>query len=309
MNGNLISYFGPLATVLLAVATQAVAGTVRIQEDGMDMIALSNRFGSLTVSLRGAQVRSYKPAGMAEDLLFVPKTTTLEGTKDDRGGIPVCWPWFGRNGEPGTESHGFARYSRFEVRGQKETSEGTTLTLGLKPTDETRKVWPYDFDLEYTIRLGVTLDLSLRTRNTDARPVKITEGLHPYWRVSDRNKVRVDGLDGCMYCFADVSQVADQTWKGAFVPNGHYDHVFTLAKREQTITDTGWDRTVVLRGSGYSKIVIWTPEGQFENFTAEEALHFVCVEPATLFRPDAYTLAPGAEHVLSVSISVAQSQK
>ena len=109
MNDNRISYFGPLATVLLAVATQAVASTVRIQEDGMDMIALSNRFGSLTVSLRGAQVRSYKPVGMAEDLLFEPKTTTLEGTKDDRGGIPVCWPWFGRNGEPGTESHGFAR--------------------------------------------------------------------------------------------------------------------------------------------------------------------------------------------------------
>jgi len=275
----------------------------------MDMIALSNRFGTATVSLRGAQIRSYKPAGMAEDVLFAPKTTTLEGTKDDRGGIPVCWPWFGRNGEPGTESHGFARYSRFEVRGQKETADGTILTLGLKPMDETRKVWPYDFDLEYTIRLGATLDLSLRTRNTDARSVKITEGLHPYWRVSDRRQVRVDGLDGCPYCFADVSQVADQTWQGTFVPDRHFDHVFTLAKREQTITDAGWGRTVVMRGSGYSKIVIWTPEGQFENFTAEEALHFVCVEPATLFRPDAYTLAPGAEHVLSVSIAVAQSQK
>lgn len=293
-----------MSALAAVAAVQAVANVALIQEDGMDMIMLSNRFGSLKVSLRGAQVRSYKPAGMAEDVLFVPKTTTLEGTKDDRGGIPVCWPWFGRNGEPGTESHGFARYSRFEVRGQKETADGTTLTLGLKPTDETRKVWPYDFDLEYAIRLGATLDLSLRTRNTDARPVKITEGLHPYWRVSDRNKVRVDGLDGCLYCFADVSQVADQTWKGTFVPNGHYDHVFTLAKREQTITDTGWNRTVVMRGSGYSKIVIWTPEAAFENLTAEDALHFVCVEPATLFRPDSYTLAPGEEHVLSVSITV-----
>lgn len=270
----------------------------------MDMIALTNRFGALKVSLRGAQVRSYKSAGMAEDVLFAPKTMTLAGTKDDRGGIPVCWPWFGRNGEPGTESHGFARYSFFEVRGQQETDDGTTLVLGLKPTDETRKVWPYEFDLEYTIRLGATLDLSLRTRNTDARPVKITEGLHPYWRVSDRRKVRVDGLDGCQYCFADVSQVADQTWKGTFVPDRHFDHVFTLAKREQTITDAGLGRTVVLRGRGYSKIVIWTPEGQFENLSAEDALHFVCVEPATLFRPDAYTLAPGEEHVLSVSIAV-----
>ena len=291
-------------------AVQAVADVARIQEDGMDVMVLSNRFGTATVSLRGAQVRSYKPAGMCEDVLFGPKTMAFEGTKDNRGGIPVCWPWFGRNGEPGSKPHGFARYSLFEIRGQKETDDGTILTLGLKPTDETRKVWPYDFDLEYTIRLGATLDLSLRTRNTDARPVKITEGLHPYWRVSDRRKVRVDGLDGCPYCFADVSQVADQTWKGTFVPDGHFDHVFTLAKHEQTITDAGWGRTVVMRGSGYSKIVIWTPDafqaGQFENLSPEDILHFVCVEPATLFRPDAYTLAPGEEHVLSVTIAARQ---
>jgi len=240
MNSKCVSFSMSLVAVLLAGTTQAVAGTACIKENGMDMIALSNRFGTATVSLRGAQVRSYKPAGMAEDVLFAPKTTTLEGTKDDRGGIPVCWPWFGRNGEPGTESHGFARYSRFEVRGQKESDDGTTLTLGLKPTSETRKVWPYDFDLEYTIRLGATLDLSLRTRNTDARPVKITEGLHPYWRVSDRRKVRVDGLDSCPYCFADVSQVADQTWKGTFVPDRHLGPDDRLA-RQRLLEDRDLD--------------------------------------------------------------------
>ena len=62
-----------------------------------------------------------------------------------------------------------------------------------------------------------------------------------------------------------------------------------------------------MRGTGYSKIVIWTPEtfkaGQFENLDPEDKLRFVCVEPATLFRPDAYTLAPGEEHVLAVSIA------
>lgn len=274
----------------------------------MDVIVLSNRFGSVAVSPRGAQVRSYKPAGMTEDVLFVPKTMAFDGTKDNRGGVPVCWPWFGRNGEPGSQPHGFARYSLFEVRGQAEAADCTSLVLGLRPTDETRKAWPYEFDLEYTIRLGATLDLSLRTRNTDTRPVKITEGLHPYWRVSDRRKVRVDGLDGCPYCFADVSQTADKTWNGAFVPDGHFDHVFTLSRHEQAIVDAGWGRTVVMRGSGYSKIVIWTPDafqaGQFENLSPEDILHFVCMEPATLFRPDAYTLAPGEEHVLSVSIAV-----
>ena len=278
----------------------------------MDMMVLSNRYGSVTVSLKGAQIRSYRPAGIKEDLLYAPKSMAFDGTKLNHGGIPVCWPWFGRNGEPGSATHGFARHSLFEVRKQTETDDATTLVLGLRPTDETRKVWPYDFDLEYTIRLGATLDLALRTKNTDARPVKITEGLHPYWRVSDRRRVRVNGLDGCPYCFADVSQVADRTWKGTFVADGHFDHVFTLGPRELTIADDGWGRTVTLRGQGYSKIVIWTPEafkaGELENLDPADLLRFVCVEPATLFRPDAYTLAPGGEHVLSVTISASASR-
>ena len=77
---------------------------------------------------------------------------------------------------------------------------------------------------------------------------------------------------------------------------------------ELTIADDGWGRTVTMRGEGYSKIVIWTPgpfkAGENENLDPADMLRFVCVEPATLFRPDAYTLAPGAEHVLSVSIAV-----
>ena len=296
------------AVIAVAASMQVDGGVCRSQEDGMDMMEISNKFGSVTLSLMGAQIRSYRPAGMKEDLLFAPKSMAIDGTKHVHGGIPVCWPWFGRNGEPGSVSHGFARTSLFEVRKQAETDDATTLVLGLRPTDETRKVWPYDFDLEYTIRLGATLDLFLRTKNTDARPVKITEGLHPYWRVSDRRRVRVDGLDGCPYCFADVSQVADKKWKGTFVPDGHFDHVFTLGPRALTIADDGWGRTVTMRGEGYSKIVIWTPgpfkAGENENLDPADMLNFVCVEPATLFRPDAYTLAPGKEHVLSVSIGV-----
>lgn len=285
---------------LTIAAMQAVAGVSHIQEDGMDIMVLSNRFGSVSVALHGAQIRSYHPAGLAEDLLFCPK-----GRTDGFGGIPVCWPWFGRNGAPGSKPHGFARDSLFEVRQTVEADDVSTLVLGLKPTDETRKAWPYDFDLEYSIRLSETLELALRTRNTDTRPVTITEGLHPYWLVSDRRQVRVDGLDGSPYCFADVSQVSDKTWKGTFVPDGHFDHVFTISSREQTIHDEGWKRRVSLCGQGYSKIVIWMPDDkQAKQFAldSDEMLRFVCVEPATLFRLDAYTLPPSSEHVLKVKI-------
>ena len=88
----------------------------------MDMMEISNKFGSVTLSLMGAQIRSYRPAGMKEDILFAPKTMAIDGTKHVHGGIPVCWPWFGRNGEPGSVSHGFARTSLYEVRTTRRRS-------------------------------------------------------------------------------------------------------------------------------------------------------------------------------------------
>ena len=90
------------AAIAVAALMQADGGVSRSQEDGMDMMVLSNKYGSVTVSLMGAQIRSYRPAGMKEDLLFAPKTMAIDGTKHVHGGIPVCWPWFGRNGEPGS---------------------------------------------------------------------------------------------------------------------------------------------------------------------------------------------------------------
>ena len=86
------------AAIAVAALMQADGSVCRSQEDGMDMMVLSNKYGSVTVSLMGAQIRSYRPAGMKEDVLFAPKTMAIDGTKHVHGGIPVCWPWFGRNG-------------------------------------------------------------------------------------------------------------------------------------------------------------------------------------------------------------------
>ena len=84
---------GLAAAALVAVAAGADARISGYKENNdMDMIALSNKNGSATVSLRGAHIRSYRPAGMDHDLLFNPKVTSFDGTMHNHGGIPVCWP-------------------------------------------------------------------------------------------------------------------------------------------------------------------------------------------------------------------------
>ena len=278
------------------------------EEKTTGLVRLENRYGRLEVSLKGAQIRSYAPAGVGE-VLYRPKAMDFSGATENRGGIPVCWPWFGRNGEPGSQAHGYARHSDFAFGGVRRFNDGTLeLTLELRPTPENLKLWPHEVELDYRITLGPKLVLELETRNAGKESVVITEGVHPYWAVSDRRQVKVDGLDGLRYCFADESTVDDRTWKGSFVPDGHFDHVFRLKGGPVVISDSGNGRRITLQGTGYSKLVIWTPapfaDGDFENLSSADMSGFVCVEPATLFRPDAYSLAPGARHVMHVEIGV-----
>ena len=291
-------------SLLFAVAGCVLAGEALAVDEPIEIV--SNAFGRIEYTLRGAQIRSWRTADGVERL-FRPRDMTFRGIADNRGGIPVCWPWFGMNGEKGAKPHGFARYTMFRQVRAEETKDGSARTLVLSPSPELHRIWPYDCELEYTMTLGRDLRLKLVTRNCGTNDAWITEGLHPYWKVGDRRKVTVTGLEGLPYCFADLGREATAKWRGTFVPAVHYDHVFWRGDRAVTIADSEWGREIRISGSGYNKYVIWTPAefkaGDFENLMPEDMYGFVCVEPATLFRPDGYSLRPGESHTMEVVFS------
>ena len=60
---------------------------------------------------------------------------------DHRGGVPVCFPQFSDFGP--LAQHGFARNSAFEVL----EATGDSVSLVLRSSEESRKLWPHDFEL------------------------------------------------------------------------------------------------------------------------------------------------------------------
>ncbi|MBR1870336.1 MAG: D-hexose-6-phosphate mutarotase [Kiritimatiellae bacterium] len=277
---------------------------------GFPIVAMACQYGSVRLSLYGAHVLDYRPTGHAP-VLFMSKATNLAPGTAIRGGIPVCWPWFGRCGEPGSGAHGFARKSAWQVTGTEYSEEESTIRLRLVSTDETRKLWPHDFVLDYTLTLSMKLTLSLKTSNTGADAFSITEGFHPYFRVMERDHVTVRGLDGCEFCDARVTDVADRTWTGDLRVTDAFDHVFTTHKNEFALLDPDLKRAIAMVSLHNKKLIVWNPgpvkEGDFENLAPDEYRNFVCVEPATLFRPDAITIPPGQTHELIAAIqSVAE---
>ena len=270
---------------------------------GYPEAVISNRYGAAEIALCGANVKSYRPTGHSP-VLFFPKFDEYARGKEVHGGMPLCWPWFGKSGEPGSKSHGFARACVFEVRATNYTEEITEITLGLKSDENTKSLWNYDFDLEYKISVSMKLNLTLTTTNTGDREFVLTEGFHPYFKVMDRNRCEVRGVAG--HSFIDARDMSNQVFTSEFVTNTEADHVVTLPeepKHEFVLMDNGMKRAIGIVSTGNKKLVIWNPGPgvSLYDLQPDDWQHFLCVEPATLWRDDGFILPPGQKHTLEAA--------
>ena len=79
-------------------------------------ISIQNKSATAIISLYAGQVLSFKPHSEAEDLLFLSQKAFYEDGRAIRGGIPVCWPWFGSNFKGcDLPDHGFVRNGLWDV--------------------------------------------------------------------------------------------------------------------------------------------------------------------------------------------------
>ena len=262
------------------------------------------KYGSAEIALLGANVLSYRPTGHSP-VIFRPAKRDYNRGDSFHGGIPVCWPQFGNRFSKDLPQHGFARKMVFEVRGTEYSEEMTEIRLGLKSDDETRKLWPHDFDLEYTVSVSMKLNLKLVTKNTGLAPFDFSCGLHPYFLLRERDAAVVKGLDGTTF-FNGLTGTPDEVQAGDLKVDHEVDHIFNLPaapKHEFAILDPGLRRAIALVSSGNTKTVVWNPgpEGKLPDFDPDDWRKFVCVEPVSDW-PGGGTLAPGVSHELLAAI-------
>lgn len=274
---------------------------------GYPNVVIANRYGSAEISLLGANVLSYRPTGHSE-VVFRPAKKDREYNRGDsfHGGVPVCWPQFGNRFSKDLPQHGFARKLVFSVRGTEYSEEKTEVTLGISSDDETRKLWPHDFDLEYKVSVTMKLNLTLTTRNTGTAPFDFSCGFHPYFLLRDRDAVTVKGLASLGF-FNGIDGRPDERQDGDLLMDHATDHIFSLPdapKHETAILDPGLRRAVAMVSSGNTRFVVWNPGAEDEpppDLAPDDWRRFVCVEPVSDW-PGGRTLAPGGEHVLCASI-------
>lgn len=272
-------------------------------DNGYPYLEIQNDCAEAKIVLQGAHLFHYKVKNKPA-LLWVSKMAYFDEGKAIRGGVPICFPWFGKNKENATlPQHGFARTALWKVVLEEEVDESTThIRLQLKPNVDTLEQWPYLFDLYLDITIGNELSIALSATNADTKPFEITAALHTYFSVSDINTVSIKGLDESRYYDALDDSCYKQ--KGDIFIQEEVDRVYL--DPSDTVTLLDGESRVYLQQDGSNSLVVWNPwiekSEQMADMSAEGYRSMVCLETANA-REDARVLNPNETHVLKAVIS------
>jgi len=277
-------------------------------EHGFIYAEINNARAHATISTYSGQLLSYRPKDQQEDLLFVSDKAYYEDGKAIRGGIPVCWPWFGPDPENrGRPAHGFVRNRQWQVSGSESLADGSTkITLSITDNEATRTLWPHPFRLDIEITVGDTLRVELITHNTGNDSITISQALHSYFRIGEISKVSVLGLDGINY-LDKASDFSQKTQLGPIAISGEVDRIYTDVTSDQTINDASLKRQITVASSGCSTIVMWNPwveiAASMADLNDDDYLRMLCVETANA-GPETVTIAAGNTYRLTAEYAI-----
>lgn len=276
--------------------------------DGLIAADITNALGTASLCLQGGHLLSWHPVAAAEPVVWMSPATTFAPQTPIRGGIPICWPWFGAHGsEASFPAHGFARTQPWQVTGSRSLEDGSTeIALSFLPTTNTQTLWPHASRLDMLVNIGESLKIALITRNLGASDFTISEALHTYFHVSDVAQVQVDGLDSVHFHNKAAGWTqGDQTGSIGFA--AEVDRVYIHTSACCTIVDPVLQRRIHINKLGSQSTVVWNPwqarATQMGDLGEDGWKRFVCVESGNAL-DNAVTVPAGQSHTLAVEYRV-----
>jgi glucose-6-phosphate 1-epimerase len=306
---TLYQQFGQLPGITIELHKELIAINVR------------NPQAQATVFLQGAQLSHYQPTGQ-QPVIWCSSLCEYLEAQPLRGGIPVCWPWFGdptKNPDvikqqfpniEGLPAHGLVRGKEWQLD-SVDTSrpEVTVLTLSLNVNGANEPLWPFNTELKLTLAIGAELDAQLTISNCDVKPFSFSTALHSYLAMSDCEQASIEGLEDCSY-LDTVADDSSNNWierkqNGPVRIDREIDRLYVSAPKRTHIIDQGWQRQLILDSTGSNSTVVWNPwiekAKRLSCFDENAYREMICIETANVIA-DSVTLEPGTQHQLGVCI-------
>lgn len=281
--------------------------TIDETEPALPLIQVETEISSATISPYGAQVCKWAPKDHPPVLYLSPKAI-MDGSKAIRGGIPICWPWFGQHPEDSSlPSHGLARISFWKLASAETNGRSAKLVFTLSSDEETKKMFPNDFELSATIHLADKLRVVLKMKNTGEEPYKVSSALHTYLSVGDVARINVEGLKGSHYIDQLLPPDAEEVYQeGALIIDEEIDRIYK-SMSSVLIRDVERHRSVFVDKGGSRTTVVWNPwvakSKELRDLPDRDFNEFLCIEAANA-GTDKPTLYPNGSHTIETTLGL-----
>ena len=287
-----------------------------VQHAGHNALQLKTRHGKAVIALHGAQVLSWEPDGQRDVFWLSPES--LPEPAAIRGGVPVCWPWFAKQGQISSAAqHGPVRNLIWHVSAIHNCSDDE-ICVSFEPVIPSQSFWsaagvPAGLCVSLQVTLGETFRQTLDSHNLGETPFELTQALHSYYAVSHAQRVAIDGVQGLSY----IDRLRDLAQDVQMAPfalgracDRTYEHPLETAdsrSHRYTLVDSNWQRSIVIDVEGSRSVVVWNPghenARQMPDVPDAGWPDFMCIEAANA-GPDVIHLLPGEGHALTQLLSV-----
>src|ERR1700680_1635777 len=96
---------------------------------GLQKVSITSAGAAGEMYLHGAHVTSWKPSGR-EEVFFLSSPSRWEKRRAIRGGVPICFPWFGgKADDPNAPAHGFVRTKAWQLESIAQTGDGVRVSM------------------------------------------------------------------------------------------------------------------------------------------------------------------------------------
>ncbi len=281
---------------------QVVGGNGRLPK-----VRIASREAVGEMYLHGAHVTCWKPVGR-EEVLFLSSRSRWEDGQAIRGGVPVCFPWFGNKADdPKAPAHGFVRTRAWQIESIEQIGSAVTVSMFTESNEDTARWWPAEFRLVHRATFGEELSLELVVTNTGKTSLCFEEALHAYHRVGNIEKARVRGLDMVHYLDKTDSN-RENMQQGEITVVSETDRVYLNTTDAIELEDPVLHRCTRVTKENSQTTVVWNPwvrkAHSLSDFADDEWKQMICIEASNV-SDSAVHLAPGQHHKMKVIVKVA----
>ena len=275
---------------------------------GLPRLDIVTPAASARAYLHGAHLSHWQPSQAKAPVLWMSEHSLWQDGKPIRGGVPICFPWFGpHRSESSAPAHGFARLVDWTLAGVVERDDTSVAVTFALEGARLSEAWPFRFRAEYEVAVGSTLTMSLAVENRDDTEFTFEEALHTYFAVSSIADVAISGLERTPY-LDKVGGLIERTQDDPPIRfSGETDRVYLETTAACSIDDPGLHRRIIVSKDNSRSTVVWNPwiakARAMADFGDEEWRRMVCVETANVGAAGV-RLAPGERHRMTVSLAV-----